>query len=80
MFTPYRFYYFSSDLNPYEITSPAEVKVILGKGGKPMPEATFFHLTRPFRSRMSRVSETTLPPDIFSISFELLANPRNLDS
>jgi hypothetical protein len=24
-----------------EITSPAEVRVILGKGGKPMPEATF---------------------------------------
>jgi hypothetical protein len=24
-----------------EITSPAEVRVFLGKGGKPMPEATF---------------------------------------
>jgi hypothetical protein len=24
-----------------EITSPAEVRVILSKGGKPMPEATF---------------------------------------
>jgi len=58
-----------------EITSPAEVRVILGKERKPMAEAIF--KTRLVLLEAEYPEFQRQPSGIFSIVFEFLTNPKN---